>query len=84
MLPAAFRIVEPGLGRAARAKTAARSLRLALTLLAPENGASLSSPPLLKWTAVAKADYYNVQVFRNGHKVMSTWPRASSFRLTRG
>jgi hypothetical protein len=53
-------------------------------LIAPENGASLSSPPLLKWTAIAKADYYNVQVFRNGHKVLSTWPRASSFRLTRG
>ena len=53
-------------------------------LIAPENGVSLSSPPLLKWTAIAKADYYNVQVFRNGHKVLSTWPRASSFRLTRG
>jgi hypothetical protein len=53
-------------------------------LIAPLSGASLSSPPLLKWTAIAKADYYNVQVFRNGHKVLSTWPRASSFRLKRG
>ena len=53
-------------------------------LIAPLGGASLSSPPLLEWTAIAKADYYNVQVFRNGHKVLSTWPRASSFRLKRG
>jgi hypothetical protein len=53
-------------------------------LIAPLSGAKLSSPPLLKWTAIAKASYYNVQVFRNGHKVLSTWPRASSFRLTRG
>ena len=53
-------------------------------LIAPLSGAKLSSPPLLKWTVIAKADYYNVQVFRNGHKVLSTWPRASSFRLTRG
>jgi hypothetical protein len=51
-------------------------------LIAPLSGASLSSPPLLKWTAIAKASYYNVQIFMNGHKVLSTWPHASSFRLT--
>jgi hypothetical protein len=53
-------------------------------LIAPASGANLSSPPLLKWAAIAKASYYNVQVYKNGHKVLSIWPRASSFRLTRG
>ena len=27
--------------------------------------------------AVAKATYYNVQVYRNGQKIFTTWPRTS-------
>jgi hypothetical protein len=52
-------------------------------LISPLNGAVLSSPPRLKWTPIAKAGYYNVQIFRNGHKVLSAWPHGTSLRLKR-
>jgi hypothetical protein len=38
-------------------------------------------PPLLKWTAVRRARYYNVQLFRNGRKILSVWPTKARFRL---
>jgi hypothetical protein len=51
-------------------------------LLSPANGAVLTAPPLLRWTAIRGADYYNVQLLRNGHKVLSTWPRRPRLQLT--
>jgi hypothetical protein len=39
------------------------------------------SPPVLDWTPVRRASYYNVQLFRNGRKILSAWPTKSSFRL---
>jgi hypothetical protein len=38
-------------------------------------------PLQLKWTRVPKARYYNVQVFRNGRKILSAWPRRARYRL---
>lgn len=52
-------------------------------LLRPTAGARLSAPPVLSWTKVAKAAYYNVQVFRNGRKVLTAWPTEPSFQLQR-
>jgi hypothetical protein len=49
-------------------------------LISPGDGAHVSAPPLLRWTAVRHATYYNVQLFR-GHKLMSTWPETTSFQL---
>ena len=43
-------------------------------LLAPPNGAVLTAPPLLRWSKVRGADYYNVQLLRDGRKVLSAWP----------
>jgi hypothetical protein len=40
-------------------------------------------PPLLKWTPVRRATYYNVQVFRHGRKVLSVWPTKARYRLKR-
>jgi hypothetical protein len=37
--------------------------------------------PLLRWTAVAKARYYNVQLYRGGKKVMSSWPVRARLQL---
>jgi hypothetical protein len=37
--------------------------------------------PLLVWKPVRKASYYNVQVFRGGRKILSTWPRQTQFQL---
>jgi hypothetical protein len=51
-------------------------------LLAPAPGASVSRPPVLRWTAVKGAAYYNVQLVR-GKKILSAWPATNYFRLPR-
>jgi hypothetical protein len=40
-------------------------------------------PPLLRWTPVRRASYYNLQVFRNGRKVLSAWPTKARYRMKR-
>jgi hemolysin type calcium-binding protein len=51
----------------------------------PRAGAVVSSPPLLRWTAVSGAEYYNVQLWRQGahatRKVLSRWPTRHRFQL---
>jgi hypothetical protein len=37
--------------------------------------------PRLKWRRVARADYYNVQVFRGRRKVLSAWPAGTHLQL---
>ena len=49
-------------------------------LLAPLANAHISSPPLLSWTPVRGATYYNVQLYRSG-KVLSAWPTHATFHL---
>ena len=43
--------------------------------------ARLRPPVVLRWTPVARASYYNLQVWRNGRKVLSVWPSAAGYRL---
>ena len=52
-------------------------------LLAPASRAQLTGPPMLRWTPVRGARYYNVQLFREGHKILSAWPRRAHFQLER-
>lgn len=52
-------------------------------LTQPAAGARVSAPPLLAWRAVPRATYYNVQLFRNGRKILTAWPNGPSFRLQR-
>lgn len=52
-------------------------------LLAPGAGARVSHPPMLRWTRVRGADYYNVQVFRGRHKILSAWPTRPRLQLER-
>ena len=65
--------------------------------LHPRLGASISSPPLLRWTRVTKATYYNVQLYRDdtgaaadaaqppprSEKILSRWPTKPRFQLRR-
>jgi hypothetical protein len=57
-------------------------IRPGIRLLAPRANARLSGPPMLRWTQVRKASYYNVQLFR-GSKILSVWPRHASLKLAR-
>lgn len=51
-------------------------------LSSPRRGARLRTAPTLAWAPIAKARFYNVQLFRNGRKVMSTWPRRARVHLS--
>jgi hypothetical protein len=52
-------------------------------LRAPAEKARVTAPPLLKWVKVPKAAFYNVQLFRNGRKILSKWPLGTQLRLRR-
>jgi hypothetical protein len=57
------------------------TLRPGPQLLAPAPEAVVTAPPLLDWTPVRRARYYNVQLRRNGRKVLSAWPARSELQL---
>jgi hypothetical protein len=50
-------------------------------LLAPADGAVLYAPPRLTWTPVRHAAYFNVQLRRDGRKVLSRWPSRARLQL---
>jgi hypothetical protein len=50
-------------------------------LYLPAAGQAVRAPPTLAWKAVAGARFYNVQLHRNGVKVLSAWPRKATLRL---
>jgi hypothetical protein len=52
-------------------------------LIAPAAGAVVKArkPPVLRWTAIRRADYYNVQLYRNGRKILSVWPTRATLKL---
>ena len=50
-------------------------------LYAPAPSAVVRAPVSLRWLAVRKARYYNVQLHRNGIKILSAWPRGARLRV---
>lgn len=52
-------------------------------LYAPGNGARVNAPPRLAWVRVARARYYNVQLFRGREKILSAWPSRPHLQLRR-
>ena len=54
-------------------------------LLQPVANANVksSAPPMLTWTPVRGATYYNVQLYRQGAKVLSMWPAQASLQVPR-
>jgi hypothetical protein len=60
---------------------APRRAKTASALLTPPAGARVTSAPLLVWRRVARASYYNVQLYRGRVKVLSSWPTTHRLRL---
>jgi hypothetical protein len=60
---------------------ATRRARASSALLTPQGGARVTSPPLLSWRRVARASYYNVQLYRGRVKLLSTWPTRTRLQL---
>jgi hypothetical protein len=75
----------PVAGAAPKGKAAPTPTSGRRRLLAPSTGAvfRLGQPPLLQWTPVRRARYYNVQLFREGRKILSVWPTRASYQLKR-
>ena len=68
--------------QAANATSQATAFTAAGALFNPAPGAEVSAPPRLKWSAIAGASYYNVQLIR-GRRLLSVWPGRASFQLRR-
>jgi hypothetical protein len=51
------------------------------SLLRPADGRVLAGAPVLRWPAVAKARFYNIQVFIRGKKVLSAWPKTTRYTM---
>jgi hypothetical protein len=68
---------------AGNATSASTSADPSSWLVGPPPGARLSTPPVLRWHRVARARYYNVQVFLGRHKVLSAWPSRTVLHLRR-
>jgi hypothetical protein len=51
--------------------------------LKPRRNARLTRPPRLRWPAVRRADYYNVQLWRGDHKLLTAWPAGPHLKLRR-
>ena len=49
--------------------------------LRPLTGSVVDSAPRLTWKAKDGTAYYNVQVFRNGRRLLVRWPSHASFRM---
>jgi hypothetical protein len=61
---------------------ARRTVSLAsLIPLRPLTGTLVSTPPRMTWQAESGVAYYNIQVFRNGRRVLVGWPSQASYQL---
>jgi len=54
-----------------------------ILLRSPRDGDLVRSPPLFVWRAVAKATFYNVQLYYGPEKVLSAWPNREKLALAR-
>ena len=61
------------------------AVKASALMLAPADGATVRARHRLsfRWQAVRHARFYNVQLWRDSHKVLSTWPQRASVKLSR-
>ena len=51
--------------------------------LRPTTGSSVTSAPRLTWKPQSGAQYYNVQLYRNGSRVFTAWPDEAALSIPR-
>ncbi len=66
---------------AGHATTQAISARPVRGLLTPADGARVAGAPSVAWTQILNADYYNIQFYRGSKKILSVWPRTTTYAL---
>ena len=54
-----------------------------ILLRSPRDGSVVHGPLGLVWTAVQKATFYNVQLYRHGRKILTRWPSAARLHVAR-
>lgn len=59
------------------------TFKYARPLLVPARGSAVQVPVVLRWVEVKRARLYNVQLWRGKQKLLSVWPRGTSYRLGR-
>ena len=67
--------------RAQNASPGARIEGRASRILKPAFGSLHNSSPLVDWTFVRDAAFFNLQLWRDGRKILSVWPVRSAERL---
>jgi hypothetical protein len=67
--------------QAGNPSSASKVLGRASRILSPHYGTEVGSPPLVDWTSVTRATYFNMQLWRSGRKILSVWPDKSSYHL---
>jgi hypothetical protein len=75
--------VVSALDKAGNADLKKAAVLIRTALFSPTQGARVKAPPLLRWLPVRGATYYNVQLYRDGTKLLSAWPARGSLRLKR-
>jgi hypothetical protein len=76
-----YRYTVTVLDQAGNRSSAAITAMPTASTLRPLTGSVVSAPPRLTWKAVRGASYYNVQLYRGKHKVLSAWPHGNHLQL---
>lgn len=56
-------------------------LRPSVGVYSPADGAVVKKPPLVSWTPVAEARFYNLQLWRGKVKLLTTWVQVPKLQL---
>jgi len=76
-----YRYLVTVLDRAGNATATRLSAVPTASSLRPVSGSRVATPPRLTWAHARGARYYNVQLMRRGHKILSAWPRSPHLQL---
>ena len=56
-------------------------LKPSVGIFAPADGAVVKKPPVVAWSPVAEARFYNLQLWRGKVKLLTTWVQAPKLKL---